>query len=121
MNVALQAAWCEEARADGATRQRMLVDALRDANAAVLRGEPPVWFVVMVAGSIEECQEHGRRMKRRLKEIAEDRQGPRFTACDVCGTEYPTRSLDRWHLVDGRQVCSGCKAAMELKVPEVQT
>jgi uncharacterized CHY-type Zn-finger protein len=31
-----------------------------------------------------------------------------FDACDVCGDEYPSRSLDRWHLFDGMQVCGVC-------------
>lgn len=64
MNVSLSTAWAAEARADGATRQTLLLDALRMNNLHVMNGELRPWQVVGVFPTMEDAQAHNRELKR---------------------------------------------------------
>lgn len=64
MNVSLSTAWAAEARADGATRQTLLLDALRMNNLNVMSGELRPWCIVGVFATMEEAMAHNRELKR---------------------------------------------------------
>lgn len=67
MNVTLETAWAAEARADGATRQTPLLDALRMNNLTLLSGEARAWQIVAVLPTMEAAAGHNREFKRAWK------------------------------------------------------
>lgn len=73
MTIERHSAWAALARADGATRQLPLMDALRSANMAALEGTAWGWMVVNVAPTMEEAAAHNRELKRRIKTRMERR------------------------------------------------